>query len=618
MSGICGILKLDGSPIDPTILNAMTQFMRFRGPDDLGQWIEGPAGLGHTLLKTTAQCRPLPMGLEQVWITADARIDDQQTLRQKLRKAGRKINVEASDAELILQAYLVWGERCVDHLLGDFTFALWDARSGHLLCARDHFGIKPFFYAQAGKTLVFSNTLDSVRQHPEISKQLNDLFMADFLLFGSSEEPTATAFEQIHRLPAGHLLSWNPREGLRIRSYWSLPDEWGLHEMPPCDHVAAFSEVLETAVSDRLRTHQIGVELSGGMDSTSIAAVSRKLLHQRYGANASLQALCSGYREWMPDKEPQLARQVASHLGIPIHVLMSEDHRLFDDAKEVTFNHPEPCMELQPTLAEANRQVAASLSRVWLSGWDGDALLSESLRPHLRSLASQGRYWMLVSSVLRAGLNHGHLYGPSLKGLARQLGKAFQSGHKVQSTEEFPTWLDADLVNRLNLRDRWKEKASFEPSNHLRRPYAYTILKAMAQNGQMFDEHDAGVSGVPIVYRHPLMDLRLVRFCLALPLEPWVIKKHILRKAMADLLPREIIRRPKTPLVGSPIVPMLQRDIAVLDTPSRRHLDLVKYVNSCNIKTYNELTSYLTSTPAEQASFPELAIESLDRWLKAR
>lgn len=617
MSGICGILKLDGSPIDPAILSAMTQFMRFRGPDDLGQWLEGSAGLGHTLLKTTAQCRSLPMGLEQVWITADARIDDQQTLREKLRKAGREVRVDASDAELILQTYVVWGDRCVDHLLGDFSFALWDARSHHLLCARDHFGIKPFFYAQAGQTLVFSNTLNSVRQHPEVSDRLDDLFMADFLLFGASEEPDATAFEQIHRLPAGHLLSWNMKEGLRVTRYWRLPEEWGMQEMPPCDHVAAFTELLEAAISDRLRTPQIGVELSGGMDSTSIAALSRKLLHATFGAQASLSAICNGYREWIPDEDPQLARQVASHLGIPMHVFMGEDHHMFGEVKGVKSASPEPRMDLQPTLSNEVKQKAASLSRVWLTGWDGDALLSESLRPHLKSLQAQGRYLAMVSSLARTALTHGPLYKPGLLQFARQVSQVFQRRPQGGDTEEFPAWLNSELVDRLKLRERRKEKAHFTPSNHPRRPYAYTVLNAMAQNGQMFDDHDAGTSGAPMVYRHPLMDLRLIRFCLALPLEPWVIKKHILRKAMGDLLPRAIIRRPKTPLAGSPIPPMVQRDLAVLNKP-QHHPALAKYVNSCNIRTYGELSSYLASAPPAYLDFPELAVECLDRWLKTR
>lgn len=618
MSGLCGALKLDGSPIDPAILNAMTQFMRFRGPDDLGQWLEGPAGLGHTLLKTTRQCRPLPMGLEQVWITADARIDDQQTLREKLRKAGREVRVEASDAELILQSYLVWGERCVDHLLGDFCFALWDARTRNLLCARDHFGIKPFFYAQAGQTLAFSNTLDSVRQHPEVSGQLNDLFMADFLLFGASEEPDATAFEQIHRLPAGHLLTWNLRQGLRIQRYWSLPEEWGMEKMPPCDHVAAFTEVLESAVSDRLRTHQIGVELSGGMDSTSIAAVSRKLLQAQHGAAASLHAICYGHREWFPDKEPYYAHMVAKHLDIPIHVFMAEDHRLFAEVKGKPHAKPEPRMDLQPTLTAENKQLAASLSRVWLSGWDGDALLSESLRPHLSSLLNQGRFLAAGSSLVRTAMTSSHLFKPGFVRSIQQLGQVFHREKKVLDTEEFPGWLNSDLVNRLRLRDRWAEKASFKPSNHPRRPYACTVLNAMAQSGQMFDDHDAGMSGVPLVFRHPLMDLRLIHFCLALPIDPWVIKKHILREAMAGLLPRKIVRRPKTPLAGSPLASLLKRDVSVLETPPDRHPELAKYVNACNIGSNSKLSQYLSTAQTTGSSFPELAVESLDRWLKTR
>src|SRR5271163_1529243 len=129
MSGILGIVNLDGAPVDPTLLRKMADFLAFRGPDAQETWIGGNAGFGHTMLRTTweAEHERQPCSLDgQIWITADARIDDRRNLIDKLTAEGRHVVSTAPDVELILHAYEVWSQNCIDHLLGDFAFAIWD------------------------------------------------------------------------------------------------------------------------------------------------------------------------------------------------------------------------------------------------------------------------------------------------------------------------------------------------------------------------------------------------------------------------------------------------------------------------------------------------------------
>ena len=135
------------------------------------------------------------------------------------------ILASATDVELILRAYQVWGEDCVERLLGDFCFAIWDAPRRRLFCARDQMGVKPFFYAHLGSCFIFSNTLDCVRQHPAVSDRINDLAIADFLVYDMSQDPGATAFVDIRRLPPG------ARAHLRIgqRLYSALLEPDGRH-----------------------------------------------------------------------------------------------------------------------------------------------------------------------------------------------------------------------------------------------------------------------------------------------------------------------------------------------------------------------------------------------------
>src|SRR5262249_48512898 len=181
MSGIVGILHLDGAPVDRGLLRRMTDFMKFRGPDEQRIWVDGNVGFGHTLLRTTfeSEHEHQPFSLDgKTWIVADARVDTQTELIAKLKAHGEDVKRGVPDVELLLRSYRVWGEDCVHHLRGDFAFAVWDAPQRRLFCARDHLGVKPFFYADLGTAIIFSNTLDCVRQHPEVSDRLNDLAIA--------------------------------------------------------------------------------------------------------------------------------------------------------------------------------------------------------------------------------------------------------------------------------------------------------------------------------------------------------------------------------------------------------------------------------------------------------
>src|SRR5256886_6763204 len=257
MSGIVGIYHRDGAPIDRTLFGSLVNFLSFRGPDSREYWIDGSVGLGHTMLRTTHEsldeCQPASLD-ERFWITADARLDARAELLQELKRRGDELQPGAPDSELILHAYAAWGSACVDHLRGDFSFGIWDARSKQLFCARDHFGIKPFYYAEIGPLLVFSNTLDCIRKHPAVSTRLNDLAISDFLLFDMIRKPGATSFADIQRLPPAHVLSCN-EDAISLRRYWVLPASAPIHHARTAECVEQFHELL-----DRSEERRVGKE----------------------------------------------------------------------------------------------------------------------------------------------------------------------------------------------------------------------------------------------------------------------------------------------------------------------------------------------------------------------
>ena len=235
------------------------------------------------------------------WITADARIDDRISLEAELTARGEPIPPGATDVDLILHAYASWGERCVEHLVGDFAFAIWDKREGKLFCARDHFGVKAFYYVQTRGRLVFGNTLTCLLQHPAVSAELNDLAVADFLLFGWNQDPFTTTFSTIYQLPPAHTLTWHDGRR-RVQPYWVLPIDEPIRYRRSQDYVERFKELLCQAVTDRLRASRVGVFMSGGMDSTAVAAVAKDVAR---ASNTILQVSASTivYDHLIPDEE---------------------------------------------------------------------------------------------------------------------------------------------------------------------------------------------------------------------------------------------------------------------------------------------------------------------------
>ncbi len=579
MSGIVGIVNLKGSPIAPPLLQSMTALMSDRGPDAQRIWLGDAVGFGHALLHTRSESQPdeQPCSLDgHIWITADARIDDRATLVQALRSGG--ISVPAStlvtqpDAVLILYAYQLWSDRCIEYLLGDFAFAIWDGRAQRLFCSRDHFGVKPFYYAHVGDWLLFSNTLNCLRAHPVVSDRLHDLAMADFLIFGFNQDATTTIFADIRRLPPAHCLTWTKATAtqpplLNLRRYWTLPTDESVRYSRGMDYVERFQELMEQSVSDRLQTPDAGVFMSGGLDSTTVAAVAKNCLARQY-SSFNLCAHTVVYDRLIPDQERYYSSLAAEAIGIPIHYLVADDYTLFQSWNRPELRRPEPFMDPLAIIAAERLQQAARHGRVVLSGEGGDPVLfpaigyfSQQLKLlHLGHLAKAiGQYISFTGRLPPVGLR---------TQLRLWLGKQ----HFWQPP--YPSWLNPDFADRLHLRERWQQSTqgfSQRQASHKTRPEAYQLL---SQPGwaATFEGFDPGVTGIPLEVRHPFFDVRLVKYLLAIPPIPWFIHKELMRVAMRGVLPEAVRLRPKTPLAGNPAYTLLQQSegkyVDFIDPPS--------------------------------------------------
>ena len=281
MSGICGIIALDGANPTKGQIAAMTAPLERRGPDGTHHWLGGPVALGHTLLATTPEALvevlPLTDPATGCTITADVRLDNREELIPALGLVSETRVI--GDGELILRAYLAWGEACLDHFLGDFAFAIWDPRTARLFCGRDHIGMRQLIYCHVpGRLFAFATEPRAILTHPDVPRRINEGRIADFIIDLEGINYSSTFFEDLFRLPPAHCLILDA-SGLSIRRYWTLEPGPELQLGSDQAYAEAFLEVFTKAVSCRLRSAgPMGAMLSGGMDSGSIVAVASRLL----------------------------------------------------------------------------------------------------------------------------------------------------------------------------------------------------------------------------------------------------------------------------------------------------------------------------------------------------
>lgn len=547
MSGIIGIVELGGAPVDASLLKALTAKMKFRGPDDRGTWCSACAGLGFAQLKTTDEDAfdRQPLTLDgTAHIVADARIDGRAELRDALVRHGRDVTRDASDAELVLNAYHAWGLACVDKLLGDFAFAIWDSALERLFCARDHFGIKPFFYSESATTLVFGNTLDVVRSHPTVGAGLNELAIADFLLFGYNQELDTTSFKDVRRLPPAHTLVRTRHEGTKTRRYWTLPTDGVIRYRRQRDYVEHFEELFTAAVADRLRTERIVVSMSGGLDSTSVAGIAHRVA-DRERPDLEIRLCTNVYDRLICDDERLFAAQVAESLQLPIHFEVVDGAKLYTGWDRAGMDLQEPAEDFGAEPVSPALDAFMAECRVMLTGFGGDPALAAP-RAFVATRILNGELARLLRGIGSCLWAHGRL--PSL-GIRSWLRDKLYGRSAARPR---PEWLNPHLVSRLDLEERWDRFTRPVTAPHPLRPEAY---EAMGYSGwpYAFGVFDPGSSRVPVEQRHPFFDVRVVSYLLAMPPHPWFERKALLREAMKGVLPEPVRCRPKTVLNGDPL-----------------------------------------------------------------
>ena len=531
-----GIFSFDGAPVDRELLEYMTCVMNERAPDDHKVWVSGSLGFGHAMLRMLPdfklECQPCTLD-GRVWVTADVRIDGRAELVAKLYSAGCDVKRDVLDAELILYAYAAFGESFLEHLIGDYAFALWDSRSKQLICVRDHLGVRPCFYVKTNKLFLFASDIDALLCHPAVSRELDGEAIGDFLMFGSFLDPEQTIYRNIRRLKAGNRIVVS-EQGVSFKQYWELPQGSEILYRKDLDYVEQFQAIFRQSVEDRLTGGCVALELSGGMDSTAIAAIS--------AANAlitgrRLTAYTITCNDLLPDdQEGYFAGMVASYLNLPLSLQSSGDYALFERMGTSQLSSAEPLASPDWAMgADSYEQVIRSGARVLLTGQGGDAVFGVSGAYYV-NLLLEGRLVRFLDEIRRHVINTGSLAGTGLRSAC--------FGTKPWQPQ-FPDFIDKGFCEEFRLTDRWNEgwrvlNAPGDAYHQLKRPWT----------GQMLEGFES--LKLPLVVRHPFFDIRLVTFLLGLP-NYIKYDKRLLRESMRGWLPEPVRTRPKTPLVGDHI-----------------------------------------------------------------
>lgn len=578
-------MRRDGQPASADVIASMSAAIAHRGVDASGVACDGPVGMAHRLSWSTAESRHERQtgarAIPRSHIVADARIDNRSDLSETLRIAEPS---QVSDAEVIVRAYERWGARCVEHLLGDFAFAIWDSRSRELFCARDPMGVKPFYYFESRDLFAFGSEARALFAVPEVPRAIDPLRIASFI-DGTICERTHTHYKSIRRLPAAHTLTVSAATSSQSQ-YWRPDPERELRLSSSGEYAEAFLEIFTDAVKVRAHSvHPVGASLSGGLDSSSITCVARQL--RRADGSSALHTFSLVFPS-LPERDLRLIDE-RKYIESVVRGGGIVQNWVRGDEVSPTLGIDEILKHLDEPFAAPNlylhcamyRAAKASGARVFLDGFDGDttvshgfgrfnglidrrewdvferevralahrrgvrpeSLLSHFGLPHLSHLARRGRWcdWGRIARQLthrfdvpfgRTAIAHG------VKPAAPALHGAYRAMRGVR--DEATSLLRAEIAQALRDHDQ-PEAADDEATWSERRSHVQALsLPAYQLTLEMADQCAAAFGIEP---RYPFFDRRLIEFCLAVPdseklADGW--PRLVFRRAMEGILPEEI------------------------------------------------------------------------------
>lgn len=576
MSAIAAIVRLDGHPVETSLIETVLDRLSHRGDDGRGSWSGGNAGLGHQMRWTTPESLkeklPRREAAAGAVITFDGRIDNREDLLRTLGSNGVAAD-ELPDSEIVLRAYEKWGRECPAHLIGDFVFAIWNERDKTLFAARDPLGVKHFYYFhQPGKLFALASEVKALLAVDGIPQELDEVRLGDYLV-ANSEDKEGTFYKGIYRLPPTHALLLDG-SNFRIWEYWKPSDE-ELRLKKDSDYHEMFREKFTDAVAARLRSaFPVGSMLSGGLDSSSIVCVGSKFLKENGGPPLhAFSAIFPSVAELDSRiDERRFMQSVIEATGCSAHMITADNESPFADIDKVLWHTDHPVgapMYLDWQIFKAAKSAGV---RVVLSGFDGDSTVSHGYED-LARLARRGRYYRLLRDSIGLKRNmprRNHTLKKLVwrNGILRSLPPwTFQAWRKVRGRDSsdhassviFPLHVESvrsefrkahDLEGRIEqLREKNYPEGLSSIGYHWRaltNGYFCEVLENLEKASAAFE----------IEPRFPFFDRRLIEFCIALPPGQRIFggwTRSIFRHAMAGSVPDDVVWRTDKSNIGASV-----------------------------------------------------------------
>lgn len=560
MCGIAGILEFArDTRADPGILRKMCQIIAHRGPDDDGFHTDGPVGIGMRRLSivdlATGQ-QPISNETGSITIVFNGEIYNHLALREQLVARGHTYRTH-SDTETIVHLYEEYGSDCVQHLRGMFAFAIWDRTKKILFIARDRLGIKPLYYQLTPERLLFGSEIKVLLAHGSIHPEFDRAALPEFLAFGylSGED---TFYSGIRKLLPGHTMEIGLDGKPKIRQYWDL-DVSSTHESRDESHyVQSYRELLEGAVSSHLMSDvPLGVFLSGGLDSSAVAALMTKIRRE------PIETFSVGYSEQAYSELP-FARIVADHIKSQHREVLVSEKDFFESLPHLIWHEDEPIVWPSSVSLYFVAKLARERVTVVLTGEGSDETLAGYTRYAftLQNAALDRMYRSVVPGSMRRGLRNAvatsSLLGATLRRKLEHtfLAKDGASWASFYFDNFFSAFSEAEQTGLLadefasefapstaykSVLDHWEHS-----SGEMLQRLLYTDIKTYLV--ELLMKQDNMSMAASIESRVPFLDHVLVDFATRIPREVQIkglAGKTILKKAVEDLLPHPIIYRGK-------------------------------------------------------------------------
>ncbi len=515
MCGIVAVLNFNQKPINKQLLVKMSRVLSHRGPDEEGIYCDRFLGIAHqrlSIIDLNSGQQPMCNQDQSLWIVANNEIYNYIELRKEMISRGHKFTTE-SDTEVILRLYEEMGESCVEKLVGMFAFCIWDRNKEKLFVARDQMGIKPLYYFKQNNVFACASELKSLLLHPALRQTLSPEALKEYFKYLYINDPQ-TIFSNVHKLPAGHFLTIKKND-FKIKRYWDISTPKSFPKKKEIVYQKELFSELQQSIALTLRSDvPVGVFLSGGVDSSIIAAVASKI------SSRPLKTFSVSFAEKMFDESPY-SKQMAKLLGSKHYSLKITK----DDATNIL---PKLFKILDQPFADSSciptfllSELAAKHVKVVLTGEGGDELFA-------------GYSWQKAAAEKEK----------SLSALINSPAKL------IYNPSNHPLPLSKDFLKAIDFQSSKKTIPNLHKNIKAKNPLDRALIADLKTYlpSDMLVKLDRMTMANSLEGRVPFLNHPFVEYAMSIPAQfkfKGNIRKYILKKAFQKYLPSEIINRKK-------------------------------------------------------------------------